>query len=573
MRTPPLLALLLAVLPVALVYGIGLHHEFVWLDHFEIVDGALIVDSPRAFFELFGNDRNYAGYHRPIYNLLHSVDRAWSGLDPFGYQLSSRLLHLANVALVFALLRRLFAAHAGGTLAAGFAALLFGLHPVNTATAGLIHAKADLFVLSALATSAWCLVRGLRTAGPAQEPPPAAPPQRLHLVGSWLAFLLACFTKESAFLFPFGATLWVLFCVPAPRRRALRSWLAGLWILVLAALALRLRATDTSYPSALSLPERLATFVPVYVDYVRKLILPLDLTIADTVRRFSALSDAARLQALFGFAFLVVAQLVAWWRAPFTRKWIALHHLALLPVAQLVPILHFRADRFLYVSSLAFAGLVVEAALRRSAASPPTRRWLPVAGLALASLYAWRDVARLPVYADDATLFGTELAREPDYLEGLTHLARRLDGEGRFAEARPLYAYCFRPHPDLVSFFDGEATLLAYSANLLANDAAQDAYALLEEHGPKVTNPHVREELAYNRAVAARRLGRNEEAFEAFAAYTAGHPDDASAHFLLGQTALSLGRRAEARAAFERYLSLVPEAPERSSIEAALTED
>ena len=142
-----LLTLLAVLACVGAVYSTGLKNGFVWLDHFEIVEGALTVDSLDGALALFGDARNFVGYHRPIYNLLHSLDRALFGLAPLGFQLSSRLLHLANVTLVLALARRL-----GWSLRwAGLLALLFGLHPLNTACAGLIHAKADLFVFTAMA--------------------------------------------------------------------------------------------------------------------------------------------------------------------------------------------------------------------------------------------------------------------------------------------------------------------------------------------------------------------------------------------------------------------------------------
>ena len=558
MRT--LLPLLLALVGVASVYAVGLDNGFVWLDQFEIVEGALIVDSPSAFFALFGDDHNFAGYHRPIYNLIHSVDRAWSGLDPWGFQLSSRLYHLLNVVLVFWLARRC----GWQAWSAGIAAALFGLHPVNTAAAGLIHSKADLFVFTALAGStALFLGRGPRPSG------------SLGRLASLCVFVLALFTKETAFLFPIGATLWLLFgkVEAVEQRRPWKSWLIGLWALAILAGLARLAATDTAYPSALSLGERLATFCFVYVDYVRKLVLPLDLSVADTVTRFTALGTAARIQGFGAFAFLVAGQVFLWRRLPAIRKWIVLYHLALLPVSQIIPILHFRADRFLYVPSLAFVGAAVENIGCWLASRKTSPQAIGLAAGLVLTAYGARDVSRLREFESNQTLFASELLRRPDYLEGITHLARDLDRAGRFDQARELYAFCLQPHPEIVSYIDGEGTLLAYSANLLAGGLYQEAYGLIDRVQSTVRNPTVASELAYNRGVAARRLGNHEEALTLLTAYGEAHPGDASCFFLIGQTASALGRKAEARRAFERYLSLVPDAPERASIERTLAED
>lgn len=558
MRTLPLaLATLLAV---ALVYSVGLRNGFVWLDHFEIVEGALIVDSPGEALALLGGDHNFEGYHRPVYNLLHSLDRALYGLDPLGFQLSSRLWHLVNVALVIALARRLGWSAARACLLA----LFFGLHPLNTAAAGLIHSKADLFVFTAMAACvALFLGRGSGLAGP------------LGRGLSLAVFVLALFTKETAFCLPLGAAAWWLahrrsLSPAAPERRAWRGWLAGLALLTLAVGLLRLAATTLRYEAPLALGERLATFALVYVDDVRRLLVPIDLAVADTVTRFGALPLAARLQGLGALALLVAGQVWLWRRAPFARKWIVLFHLALLPVAQVVPILHFRADRFLYLPSLAALGLAVEAGALALAARA---RWRPAAAALVALLalaYAARDVLRLRQFESDETLFTAELRRRPDYLEGLTHLARHLDRTGRPHLATELYAACFEPHPDIVSYFDGERTLLAWSANLLAVGRPAEALAVLERYGPAVASAVVREELDYNRGVALKLLGRGAEAFELLSAYGARHPADAGCAFLEGQLALELGRAPAARAAIARYLSLVPDAPERPALERAL---
>ena len=115
----------IALAVVAAAYLPSLRNGFVWLDEREILQHGLIVDRLGEIPGLFLNDRNYAGYHRPIYDLLHSLDAAIWGFRPFGFHLSSLVLHLANVFLVWLLVRKAGHGEASSAAIAG----LWGLHP------------------------------------------------------------------------------------------------------------------------------------------------------------------------------------------------------------------------------------------------------------------------------------------------------------------------------------------------------------------------------------------------------------------------------------------------------------
>ena len=125
-RTELVAALVLAGAIVGL-YLPALSHGFVWLDHREIVEGALIVDDLRAIPDLLVHGRDFAGYHRPIYALMHSLDRALWGLEPFGFHLSSLVLHVMNALGVFVLARKLRDGWSVGPRLA--LAALWALHP------------------------------------------------------------------------------------------------------------------------------------------------------------------------------------------------------------------------------------------------------------------------------------------------------------------------------------------------------------------------------------------------------------------------------------------------------------
>ena len=543
--------LVLITLPYA---WFAVRNGFVWLDHREILEGGLVVTNAAELVELLWNDRNHAGYYRPVYNLLHSFDAwLWGTNDATGFHLSSLVLHLANAALVFALCR----AFAVGRGAASALVLLWGLHPLGTVVVGLIHAKADLFVVTGCAASLFVAVRGTRP---------------WHVGAALAPLLLALYTKETAYVFVGGLAL---FARPlAQRTRHFRPYFAGAALLTAAAALHRLAIVpEASYASPLALGERLATSMVVYCDTFRRIVLPLEPSVADTVTSFSALARFEQLRSIALFAALVGLQAVAWRRSPRLRVWIALFHLALLPVAQLVPILHFRADRFLYIPTLAVLGAVVcvgvPSALERL--SRTTRAAVSTAAVLICvALYGALDVRALRGFVDDETLFERELARDPCYLEGLSHLARRHELRGELLPALELYRASLEPCPGTVSFVETETVLVNVSAILLRMQRWQDAYEWLEHAESRITTAERLRPARYNRAVAARATGRAAEALALFEEELVHDPLQPSALFFGGMSAFEAGDPQAARELLTRYLAVRPNAPDRGEVERVL---
>lgn len=585
-RRRGLLALAGVLVAVALVYLPALDGGFVWIDHAEIEEGRALARDWEGALALFADDGVTRGYHRPVYGLAHSLDRALWGLDPRGFHATSVLLHLVCTALAFAAVR----VHGWSAGWAAAVALLFGLHPLNSAVAGLVHAKADELYLAGV-LAAWVLfARSMGAGGGAGGAGEGAGDavRRHALYGlSLAALLVALWSKENAFLYA-PAVLAASFLPwsfagglrPARGRLLLHAGAAAaVTALVLLGRSGELGGAAGAPGAALPLVERVETFAGVYVDYWKGLVLAVPPSLSDTVTRATALPAEVRAARLLAALVLVVAQVAAARRVRGTGPWLALLNLSLLPVAQVLPALHFRADRYLYGATLAFAGALVAAAralqgaaVARGVAPAIARRSAALAALALAAVFALRIPPRLAELRDDESLFRTELARVPDYAEGLAQLARALDREGRFDEAAPLWQRAFRVDPARLSYLDRGGALLGAVQNLLARGRVPEALELATAAEQEPLLPRVREELAYDRAVALLRLGRAAEARPLLEAYAADHPDDPSCRYLLGRAALATGDTALARRSLERYLELAPGAPDRAEVEALLAE-
>ena len=550
---------LLCVL-VALPYLRGVFtNGFVWLDRREIVEGGLIVSSWSELAAVFGDDRNFAGYHRPLYTLAHSLDRALFGLEPAGFLATSLALHVLAALLLMLLMEEL-----GTPRPIAFAAaLLFGLHPLNAVVAGLIHSKADsLTLVFGLAATRW-VVRGARaTDGRGRGP--------------WLlalgALALALLSKELAFVLPL---LWLVLgwstrasITPAVRARG-RGFLACAFALAGAALWLRFAEARGTYDSPASLLARLTTFGAVYVDDARQLLLPLERKIADTVTVFPARPLGAQAVLVVLFTALVVLQVQVCQRAPRVGRWLVALNLCLLPVAQVVPILHFRADRFLYAPSACLCGALAEAATAAWHARPG-RSLARVAGASLAALALFAGLVverRTRSFRDDAALFEPELARRPDYREGAAALALHYDEHGEPERAALLWHRAHARQPEVLSYVDRDALVVGMSRNYLLRGLPGDALHFLEAELPAMQGEDHRHHARFNLGVAALRLGRGGVARAAFEAYRERAPEDPEGHLFCARAAEAEGDLAGALAAYRAYLELDVGDVERASVE------
>ncbi|MCA1959938.1 MAG: hypothetical protein LDL33_04000 [Desulfomonile sp.] len=94
-----------------------------------------------------------ARFYRPLATLSYSLDFwAW-GLEPFGFQLTSLLLHVFVSICVFVVMRRL--ADGDGLFAAA-AAALFAVHPILVESVPAIDRRHDLIASLFFLISLWC---------------------------------------------------------------------------------------------------------------------------------------------------------------------------------------------------------------------------------------------------------------------------------------------------------------------------------------------------------------------------------------------------------------------------------
>ena len=195
--------------------------------------GTLSADDLRAFWWAPPGTR--VPYFRPLVTLSMAVDQRLWGRQAWGFHLTNLGLHLLATGLVYRIGRQLVK-HARVAL---FAAVLFGLHPVQVGAVQWISGRSDVlmtvFFLAALTSDLELRLR------------PSAAAWRAALPVGFCA--LALLAKESALSLPL-VLLATQALVPRPRRGNARWALGAIILLAGIAAALRIPALLAAAPPA-----------------------------------------------------------------------------------------------------------------------------------------------------------------------------------------------------------------------------------------------------------------------------------------------------------------------------------
>jgi len=618
---PAVLALLTAV-----AFANAVPNGFVWIDHWQVESGGFIAPSLArlwsAFHEPLGSIPGWSGpapYARPVAIALLSAVHAAAGVNPAAYHLVLVGMHLANVLLAYSILFTLTAAPA----TAFFAAAVFAVHPLQTAAVSWISGISDpLFTLFVLLAFRLQLAVSQR-----------ADRGLLLRLAAVLSFALALGAKETAMVFPlllaaayvlkltkygdgaqpYGATSspralpradgWHPFgaCFSgAPKgRKVISPWqrpgfdisrdsvrrrdfraryaaaLAPFILLVAADLAYRYLVLGSGALGGgfggIPLAVRLYTAPRLLLSY---LTLPLRfsaLTICDDYA-LSTTFDPVSLAAAGAITVLLLGVVISFRRWPelgFAALWMLL---TLLPALNLVPILHYRADRFFYLPLIGWSLAVVSVVQRLlDATSEPAsarfRRAAAGAGLAVLVLLGFLTVRRNALFADDRTLFEATVRVSPFCREARTALGDAYLRAGRSDDAIAQYQLALAGQPDRASYVVLTKVLINLGMAQLARpdySAAEAAFQQAHQLQPGLLHP------LFGLGVSNLALGRVSMGVHWLEqAYTRDAMDpDVSFNLALGYD--RLGRSGDASAMYRHYLDIAPRGRARSLAEERL---
>lgn len=543
---------LLCILCLA-VWGRTLGHGFVWDDEFFVTSNPVLRDwryLPQYFTDVEtmagqGRAGEFAVF-RPLRNISYLLDFSIAGLTPAWWHAHNLLLHLANSIMLFILGRRLL----GSTFAAWAAAALFLVHPVQSEVVAWVKCRDDL--LATAAVLGCFLALSSRRSAKARSGGPAI------VVG--LLYACACLAKIQAVALPLAVAAYfgwrgVSSGRESPWVRAYRglgaSGWAGLAAVGIVCLAWRhvfLGHSEQGAYLAGSFLDTMLTMIRAAGAYVRLLVWPHPL-VADYSGMEPSVS-LADLRVWVAMAVLAVPALLAVAmrkRAPVATLGICWLGAFLLPVSNVVPMVQYMAERFLYLpvagAALAFGACIALAERRRTA-------WLrPLVAVVIAAL-GIAGALRAGVWESSETLFRVTVRDTPARaIRPRRNLLAELINREKWSEALPLAV-------ELKRVSDGGTVSARHAAEYarhlgylhLRQGRRDEGIALLEEalaRAPLYAQPHV------DLGMLAGLEGRHDEAQSRFAEAVAMDPTNGGAWYNLGLSLQLMNRNEEAEDAFQ----------------------
>jgi protein O-mannosyl-transferase len=406
-------------------------------------------------------------YYRPLFWISLALDSKLWGSHPFGFHLSTLLLHWINGFLFFTLLRKVRVP----LEVAGCTALLWLALPINSE------------VVSWIAARAYCLAAFF------------------VLVSALLAERFLVETRH-AFLVPLYAL--AVFC-------ALLSHEAGILALPLAMLLayafekLSARPAIMLYGAALSAGlayfglrhfigahssySQAGSFIPFgifYFKYLGWLTLPVHMSIE---RSSNTPQNNLSIQAILAWGGMLGTLGIAIFmrrKRPLIAAGLVWIWIALAPFCGLIPIYQGMAERFLYFASAGLALLVVGVCLS------VTRRARPVA-LCIVAFWiiwsVWRLQSRVLDWADSATLYQSSLKGSPHSVKLFYNLGAVSEKRGDLVRADLSYQSVLRLQPEYEPAIAGLGNIrLRLNDPKGAADLYRQALAIKPDDAGAVTN-------------------------------------------------------------------------------------
>lgn len=410
------------------------------------------------------------GHWIPLTWMSFGLNYALGGVNPRGYHLVNLLLHAASATVFFFIARRLLraagaaAAEPGLSVGAGFAALLFAVHPLRVESVVWVTERKDVlcgffFMLAVLAYLS--AVEGSTI-------------RRGWTYASLAATAAALLSKAAAV--PLPAVLLLLDVYPLRRARII-GWRRCLieklpWAAIAAIggfIALRVVLTGTGVTdyetygpsSRLAMTAYTFSFYPARWLWPVRLIplyeLPVEVRLLDPRFLIPALAFVAVTALLWALRRVFPAGLAAW----------TLSVLMLLPISGIVHSGHQLAhDRYSYLSGLGFAALAggglarLLDARRQGRVSAVIARSVLAGAAAVLLVLAVGAWDQSKIWQDSETLWRWSVNVDPDCSICWNNLGTSLSVQNRHPEAEEAFRKAFALRPKRATLASNIATAL-----------------------------------------------------------------------------------------------------------------
>lgn len=510
----------------------------------------------------------HMGHYQPLSWLTFSLDYLLWGMKPFGYHLTNIILHSVNAALVYFVTRRLLVvatapiySAVATSLAAGFSALVFAIHPLRVESVAWATERRDVLSVFFLLLTVLSYLKAVGL-----ETNPAS--RQSWIAVSAVLYMLSLLSKATGMTLP----LVLLILDVYPLRRLGQpsiGWLGpkarGVWrekipFFVLAlgagvvALSAQYQAGAIRDLEQHGIVSRLGQSLYGIMFYLWKTVSPFTL---------SPLYEIAGNSNIWGWRFLLAGfsvVMISFVLFIFRRRYPAVLASWVSYVIILAPTLGIAqsgpqlvADRYTYLACLSWAmlagGAMLFAAQGWEKDRIGTRVLAAAAGLCLAILaglgtLTWKQTR---IWKDSERLWRHALSIEKESGYAHNNLGIALAEQNRLDEAIVEFREALRIHPGDADGHHSLGNALARKGRLA--EAVEQFYEALRIH-PGHAKAH------YDLGNALARQGDLETAAIHFRQALRYSPQDVSAHYNLGRILLEQHQVDESIDHFRRALAI-----------------
>lgn len=538
-----------------LIFFPGAKGDFIYDDHVDIrnVDN---VFTPGAWPELFKTAS--AQLYRPVKYLSYYLDNVLFGWKPEGWHWQSYLWHALNGVLLFVMARRWGAS----SLAAGLGALWFAIHPIHAEAVVWISSRASL-----QSTTGVLLMLFFYDRWRQRE-------RKWDLVGLLFAGFIGFFSKEDALmvfpvivLYEWFLRWGVMGPGPLSPRRGegdgsfseivsiLKQRAFLLPVILLGLVAVVYVGLRQSILTGLSQGAReggvagwLSTLPVILTTYLRQLVWPDPMCIDQPVSYDVGFGLAFWLSVvvLLVLVGIMTVREKAWMRWQFA---IGFFFVTLVPVMGLIPINQPRADRFLYLPSVAAALCVAWG--WDWATKQPKLRTVALAFVALTlGWFGWRSWDYSKTFLKDRALWEQVISVNERSYRGFANLAASENNERRPENALQLIDEALKIKADYPEGW----VIKAYSLSVMRRTKeAEELYRKAIESAPEEAR------WLFLLADLLERENRNEEAMKLYDQIALVRPAYVDARLSAGVLAVKMGLFQKARDHWEAVLKYAPQ--------------
>ncbi|MFH1336131.1 MAG: tetratricopeptide repeat protein [Candidatus Zixiibacteriota bacterium] len=292
-------------------------------------------------------------FYRPLITLVNFINYHFSQKAAHGYHQVNVGFHTANVILLYLLIFLIFK----NELLSLFTSLFFAAHSIHVNSVVWISGRTDVIACFFLLLTAILFVKRKDHRGV---------PRILLFAGSIIAFILALFSKEIAFVLPLFLFVWDWLSEEGKLKRKILPYLPFALVTILYLIwrvsVLGNLGTGKSYTTA-NVFQRFLTLFPIYFYYFKKFTFPIFLNFSPRVLTVTTIFSLKFWGALVFFAvILALGRTLRKTVKPvsFGIFWILV---TLIPVLNLVPLYASVKEWWGYIPSIGFCLILGQVAV------------------------------------------------------------------------------------------------------------------------------------------------------------------------------------------------------------------